>query len=307
VSVQASIDANAYSLRRFILQPLARRPGCRESRHMGRRPRTCTLSASGNPVGTEAVMMTRLFAWFGSVVLLLTPIAAYADPITFRYRIDVTSRCTASFEGGGLECLPFSATFPLSMRFEPIATAVTESENSARRWYAAPSFSAIPLERPDVFLGADVAGYTAQGWTTGRDEPGPQEWQVFADALQQAILLDGDREYLWFTRLNGVAYEPELPGLTPESLGAILGTADSTQFEYQFSVRDRPSGVYSDLLLYVGTVALEDTPAAVPEPTSMLLLASGLAFIGIQRWRGTARGRKTNRVVQSRGLGSQRD
>src|SRR5687768_6391908 len=78
-------------------------------------------------------------AWAGSV---------YAEPISFRYNIQITERCDP-------ECSPFSTSFPLMLTFDSDITFENEFEREGRlQIYGKPRFSTIPLERPPVAANA---------------------------------------------------------------------------------------------------------------------------------------------------------
>src|SRR5688572_13747585 len=103
-------------------------------------------------------MMAHIPARLGICILLLTPLSAYAGPITFYYRVDVTTRCVSA--DGVSTCEPYITSFPLSMSFEPEITFETKTPSLAVRQFSPPTFSAIPLVLPDVLPGATTTGFT---------------------------------------------------------------------------------------------------------------------------------------------------
>ena len=222
-------------------------------------------------------IMARQCYFLPVVFSLLLPVAADAEPITLRFNVDVFIRC---LEGAEIRCEDYFANFPLRVTFDSNVTDESESQ----RTYGRPRFSTVPLPRPAPPPDAP------QGDGFTRQEILDQEQGYLASIFETThLLLESPFSTLfWFTVLSQTVRDPTLPALSPESLIALLATADPQfgrnliSFQYGMShVTDCCTGDRD--LVYGGTATLldvDDGPAPIPEPGTILLLsAAGIATV----------------------------
>ena len=190
----------------------------------------------------------RFAATLGMVAFLSLASAsdAAAEPITFSYRIDITERCLAS------ECGQFSVSFPLVLSFDSAVTLAIDEPGYSVREYGAPTFSDIPLQRPDVFPGASEFSGTVD---IARQNFQSSDWIHVANALRGASLVIGDIDYVWNRRIYEAAGPfPSAPTLSPALFGPFLGSgANPTAFIYGFFGLLGSGEVTSDSVPYSGT------------------------------------------------------
>ena len=203
-----------------------------------------------------------------------------ADPVTFTYRIDVTERCSFEF------CGSLSLSFPLTLSFDSTRTEVYP-------WlhvYGEPTFSAIPLESAPFPLGPDSGFVTIQEVQHNLDGT----WRHQATASQQwyGRSPTGLFSYL---NINLTGVQESLtspPELSASSFAAFLGHGQYPQ-AFQYAYYAYVDGEETDRhnFTYTGFATLLDDTAPVPEPTSLVLLGSGLCTLVTRAWQRKRRQR----------------
>jgi hypothetical protein len=214
--------------------------------------------------------------------------AATAEPITFTYRVDITDRCT---EARGCESFPIS--FPLILSFESEITRTIDEPNHQARFYGSPAFSTLPLalERPPVPAGATQEAATFDSFQPNAFSPG--NWLHQAGAQTNASLFTDDFEYFWILKINRLEFLSAAPGVfSPSSFAASLSGGN---FEYGYFGHNRDRTEFApDSIAYLGIAVLLEPPTPIPEPMSLLLVGSGLGYVGARTCR-----RKTRRPVDA--------
>jgi len=235
------------------------------------------------PGPTRRFMPNVRFSWI--VLALVCPAFAAADPVSFTYQIDVKQRCT------GGECVPISVTFPLTLTFDAGVTAERNEPTNIVRWYGAPTFSAVPLERPEISSDATPFATTVDSSLIVE----PFDWRHVAEANTGAQLITPDFDYRWYLGISEAQdFFPSAPELSPSSFGRFLGMGENPlAFGFSFAVLDRlrPGVISPQSIGYSGTATLLDGQNPVPEPISIALVGSGLCTLGARAWR-QRRGRR---------------
>jgi hypothetical protein len=210
-------------------------------------------------------------------LLLLAATAAEAEPISATYMIQVFERCTENVRNNA-QCVPFHApAFPLVMTFDGAGRVVYEDSTGLTEVrYGEPDFSAVPLILPAMTLSG-----TALLDTAGEIRQFQGMWQRSAFAVEYLDgIVDGSSWARFLTLQGGINTGGMMPALDPRSFAALLGNPEAfshrggggSLFNYGISNFDRAA------IQYVGHASLVEVSAAVPEPSTALLVASGIAM-----------------------------
>jgi len=81
----------------------------------------------------------------------------------------------------------------------------------------------------------------------------------------------------WADYIGATDYDAGTGLYTPIHIGAEVSDATIIQFRFALDSNDGPDQLF--------LIRADDEPAPVPEPTSLLLLGSGLGVIGLAAWR----------------------
>jgi hypothetical protein len=224
---------------------------------------------------------------FAGMTLSAAP--ADADPIQVVYRIDILRQC--EYSGGMETCRGFTASFPLTLSFDSQITTSHGNEMDRTNFYGPPTFSDIPLPRsedfPPMVETFRLAAERAQVF------PGDSAFTREASAMIRHTGARGGSDYHWDFGLFASGGYPAMPTLDAHTFATFLATAPFRQFYLGDTVELADGGFQA--LTYFGSVSLE-SQAPVPEPASVLLLATGLAGIGVRRWR---RGRNAETIART--------
>jgi hypothetical protein len=158
------------------------------------------------------------------------------------------------------------ADFPVTLTFDS-AFGVFDSPTEHNRSYGLPTFSAVPLPRPDELPGASNVGVSFEGnflsEATG-------DWTHAGNVNQTSTLAIGDNRYFWFTAL--FRFQGGLPApaeLGASSLARFLGEEgpDSAGvFQFGFTGNDVVAHqTLPGTVNYVGTARLAEAAAPTPE------------------------------------------
>jgi hypothetical protein len=226
-------------------------------------------------------------------VLLLTSVsrAVYADPIKAQYQITVREHCTH------VECVPVNVVFPLTVTFDSVPVRDEVTATSRLVQYGAPTFSAVPFERPEVAAGATEFRYTIDiAFLLGA--PSLPPYRRVANATHSQQLLTDEIDYRWNLYLYAGADTHSVAVLGARSFARFLAQGDNDDgdpndaglFAFGFAALDRRNagqwlpGSFS----YLGFAELDEA-SPVPEPGTLALLATALAGAAVERRRRRSR------------------
>jgi hypothetical protein len=219
-------------------------------------------------------------------ILFSVPLLASADPVTFHYRIEVTQRCQDS-DGFSRTCSPFNTTFPLMMTFDPAQVGPPlEGATFRNVAYGSPTFSPVPLVLPPqdgpFVIREDSRSLTLDHTSIPQSE---SIWRrnVGAGEFFSNPELSASRGLI----LHGLRDSVSRPPQDAFSMAELLGAGQDDSFFYlQTATRELDGGDFAWTSMdYRGRTFLSEQPAPVPEPTSLLLLGSGLGALAARRLR----------------------
>jgi len=206
---------------------------------------------------------------------------AAADPLRVVYRIDVFQKCT--FVDNAIPWTDFRASFPLTLMFDSHVRSMQSDDSHQSQSYGEPTVSAIPLPplRPDFPTLAPNGRSVGEGAQFFDDR---QAWVRSSGVVISEFLSASQGDFHRDFSLNASGEFLSRPQLDAQSLATFLGTAPFRQFSLADAL-ERADGGF-ELAQYVGHVSLEAPGAATPEPSSLLLVATGILSIAWRRRQG---------------------
>jgi hypothetical protein len=209
-----------------------------------------------------------------AALLVLVTVAAYADPVRASYTVQVAS-CETFGQGRNipLKCQPYPSSFPMTVTLD--GTPSTEVIGSSQiHHFEPPTFSAIPISLPELPSAVNAVSsfaHLSESPSDGR----------FASLHGSRRFHEEDQDFFYGHEVD-LFGQDEFVFRDPPLLG-LLGLAGAFSFAYlEADIHEGPDAG----ILYLGTAVLDSvTPDPVPEPSSVLLFATGAAALGRRVWR----------------------
>jgi len=219
------------------------------------------------------------------IVSFAFPSAAVCEPISFLFTVSAGGK-----------------TFPLVATFDDQVSRTNEGPNFYFEQYGrVVRFSPVPLVAPSPYAGRPlVDDFSNPFFVAGNGfELSPILGIIHSGLLggalyQPAINFSGGRDYqqeiLLYAESTLLAARPEL---TPRTLAQLVGTPmGEPTFLFQVAKWDQNTGEFIDGLAYHGVAQFRgqvDSPDPVPEPATLLLVATGVAGVAWRRRRRRAK------------------